>query len=90
VRGSYSYNDNYVWDSGVAQMYLGNTSSAALRTQLYLHELGHVMGLDHVESVMEIMHTPFVVSLTSYQPGDLTGLKKFGIGAGCIPPPSDP
>lgn len=50
-----------------------------------LHELGHVVGLDHVADEREIMHggvTPF--SGDGYGPGDLNGLWLLGASRGCL------
>lgn len=47
--------------------------------QVLLHELGHVVGLDHVKSRHEIMYRS-VTGLTAYGPGDLQGLSRLGNG----------
>lgn len=44
-----------------------------------LHELGHVFGLDHVDSKRELMH-PTLGRVTSFGPGDLEGLRRLGRG----------
>ena len=49
-----------------------------------LHELAHAVGLDHVESTSQVMHS-YEGSFRSYQPGDLAGLKLLGREAGCNP-----
>ena len=61
--------------------------SAPTRKLVYMHELGHVMGLDHVSSlgtqVMEpVMRNdrPAVWGL-----GDRAGLAKLGLKSGCLP-----
>lgn len=49
-----------------------------------LHELGHVVGLDHVDDENEVMHggvTHF--SGEGYGPGDLRGLWEVGASRGC-------
>jgi hypothetical protein len=48
-----------------------------------LHELGHLMGLGHVERVGEIMH-PAGGGAIDLGPGDLEGLRRLGSSAGCL------
>ncbi len=51
-----------------------------------LHELGHIMGLDHVEDPDQLMyagrHPNF--GLRDYGAGDLEGLRRVGMDAGCL------
>lgn len=47
-----------------------------------LHEFGHVLGLDHVESRRELMY-PSATGRGSFGPGDLQGLRLLGQGP-CI------
>jgi hypothetical protein len=47
------------------------------------HELGHLVGLDHVKDRRQIMY-PAVTTVTSYAAGDLRGLALLGRGA-CHP-----
>lgn len=51
-----------------------------------LHELGHIMGLDHVRDPEQLMysgrHPNF--SVRTYGPGDLEGLRRLGLDAGCL------
>lgn len=51
-----------------------------------LHELGHIMGLDHVRDPEQLMysgpHPNF--SVRTYAPGDLEGLRRLGMDAGCL------
>jgi len=58
------------------------------RGSLLLHELGHVVGLNHVSSRSQTMH-PVIVSRSraSYKPGDRAGLRRSGRPAGCTPVP---
>jgi hypothetical protein len=54
-----------------------------------LHELGHIMGLDHVASKYELME-PSGGYMTDYGPGDLAGLERPGRDQGCLATPSVP
>jgi hypothetical protein len=48
-----------------------------------LHELGHIMGLGHVEAVGEIMESSGG-AVTDFGPGDLEGLRLLGRAQGCL------
>jgi hypothetical protein len=52
-----------------------------------LHELGHIMGLAHVNAVGEIME-PSGGSVTDFGPGDLEGLRLLGRAEGCLVAPN--
>jgi hypothetical protein len=62
--------------------------TAAQFQQLTLHEMGHAMGLGHVPATDQYMTAgPELYNLPlSYQAGDLAGLAKVGLQAGCIKP----
>lgn len=49
-----------------------------------LHELGHLLGLDHVDDPGELMQPVAEPGLTAFGPGDVTGLAHLGRGA-CHP-----
>lgn len=54
--------------------------------QILLHELAHVMGLDHVDDRRQIMNPVSYGDLTDYQNGDRAGLAAVGRNAGpCVP-----
>ena len=55
---------------------------------LLLHELGHSMGLDHTDSVHEIMHTPIEHGPGTFGPGDLAGLTTLSSGDCLTTPPN--
>ena len=50
---------------------------------IILHELGHLLGLDHVDDRVELMH-PETSGATAFGPGDLQGLALLGKGR-CFP-----
>ncbi len=64
------------------------TMTAAQFQQLTLHEMGHAMGLGHVPATDQYMTSgPALYNLPlAYQAGDLTGLAKVGLQAGCVRP----
>src|SRR5262249_21943894 len=49
-----------------------------------LHELGHVVGLDHVADPHQLMFSESRFNVTDYGPGDLHGLSRLGTGS-CFP-----
>jgi hypothetical protein len=51
-----------------------------------LHELGHIMGLDHVRDPDQLMYSGRfpTFGLHDFGPGDLEGLRRLGIDAGCL------
>lgn len=59
------------------------------RGNLLLHELGHVVGLSHVNNKSSIMY-PVIISRSKagYRSGDRAGLRKVGRGAGPLNVPS--
>lgn len=67
---------------------IGTETGGALREALYLHEIGHVLGITHVPDTDQVMHE--VVDETDaagYSAGDTMGLQQVGIRAGCLEPP---
>jgi hypothetical protein len=48
-----------------------------------LHELGHLMGLGHVDTIGELMH-PSGGGVVDLGPGDREGLRRLGAAGGCI------
>jgi hypothetical protein len=52
-----------------------------------LHELGHVMGLDHPTDGRQLMAATLPAAATGLQTGDRTGLGRIGRSAGCVDVP---
>ena len=60
----------------------------AARVALYMHELAHVVGLDHTGAdATQVMHPTLGKGNTSgsWGNGDVSGLRQVGLGAGCLP-----
>ena len=74
---------------GTVDAVVGTDSAEALRTNLYLHEIGHALGLAHVGTPDEVMYSPLSFSspLTEYSQGDREGLRRLGRQAGCLNSP---
>jgi hypothetical protein len=60
--------------------------------RVFIHELGHVLGLGHVARSDEIMFTELGVQRgrAEFHAGDLAGLRLLGKEAGCVQTPSAP
>ncbi|MGZ4486217.1 MAG: matrixin family metalloprotease, partial [Nocardioidaceae bacterium] len=78
-----------VLDAAQRGKYRAGFGSGVTRGSLLLHELGHVVGLEHVGAVTETMY-PVIRSRSaaSYYAGDRAGLAKLGRSAGCIAVPA--
>ena len=59
------------------------THSGGARGGLLLHELAHVVGLEHVNDRTQVMY-PLMISRSTLGNGDKAGLKKVGRAAGCL------
>lgn len=51
---------------------------------IVLHELGHLVGLDHVTAASQLMYPQAQPGVTDFGAGDLTGLAALGTGT-CLP-----
>jgi len=60
--------------------------------RVFLHELGHLVGLGHVARSDQIMFPELGVQRgrAEYHAGDLAGLRLIGKEAGCLPTPAPP
>ena len=62
----------------------GGFGSGLTRGDILLHELGHVMGLGHVNAGSEMMNPYMTRGVARYGKGDLAGLEKHGAEMGCL------
>ncbi len=58
--------------------------------QAMLHELGHIVGLDHVDDPQSVMNPVIGLRAASWGGGDRAGLWSQGIGSACIGTPRTP
>ena len=63
---------------------LSSDASPDLVRAVILHELGHVVGLDHVSDRSQLMYAEEQPTVRNYGDGDLRGLHQLGIQA-CFP-----
>jgi hypothetical protein len=55
-----------------------------------MHELGHLVGLDHVTDPAQLMYPTVTDKPAAYAAGDLAGLQQLGRTAGCLAVPAPP
>lgn len=63
---------------------LGTAGGQAAAASIIMHELGHLVGLDHVADATQLMSTEAHTGVTDFGDGDLTGLELLGQGP-CVP-----
>lgn len=57
---------------------------------ILMHELAHLLGLGHVTEPSQVMLPAEQVPTSKWGAGDLTGLRKVGLEAGCLETPTPP
>ena len=89
MAGLYENQDQYF--GGIVVMDAEATASRGFGSRyahgsVLLHELGHIMGLDHVKDADQLMSSGHHahVGLRDFGPGDLEGLRRLGRDAGCL------
>ncbi|MFD1211899.1 peptidase [Arthrobacter sp. GCM10027362] len=63
---------------------LATAGGEAAAASIIMHELAHLVGLDHVEDPTQLMNTEARRDITDFGNGDLTGLELLGRGP-CVP-----
>jgi len=63
---------------------LGTAGGRAAAVSIIMHELGHLVGLDHVADPAQLMNSEARSGVTDFGDGDLTGLELLGRGP-CVP-----
>ena len=88
VAGSVSTRGSQWFDTGAVTLdgpqlrrLLRQRSGYAAARAVVLHELGHLVGLDHVEAEGELMQPEAQPDVTDWGPGDREGLAALGGGA---------
>ena len=71
-------------DADQLRALLATPEGRPVAREIVLHELGHLVGLGHVEDRAEVMSPKASATGRSYGPGDLTGLAELGRGP-CAP-----
>jgi hypothetical protein len=73
-----------VLDAGQRRLFRPGFGSGSRRGSLLLHELGHVMGLEHVRATSELMYPTILRRVrSSYRSGDRAGLARVGNSSRC-------
>ncbi|GAB3358925.1 matrixin family metalloprotease [Modestobacter lapidis] len=70
-------------DAGAFADFVARPGGVALARAVVLHELGHLVGLDHVSDPSQLMY-PETHDAVDFGAGDLTGLARLGAGE-CVP-----
>ena len=71
-------------DAGQLTSILQRPDGIRVVRAVVLHELGHLVGLDHVTNASQLMYPQSQAGVTDFGTGDLTGLAALGRGA-CLP-----
>lgn len=71
-------------DSGKLARILQRPGGDQIVRAIVLHELGHLVGLDHVNAPDQLMYPQGQVGMSDFGTGDLTGLAALGRGS-CVP-----
>ena len=71
-------------DAGQLGSILQRPGGRQIVRAIVLHELGHLVGLDHVNAANQLMYAQGQAGVTDFGAGDLTGLAALGSGS-CMP-----
>lgn len=73
-----------------ARLAPGFAAGKITRGSVLIHEIGHTMGLDHVDDRRQIMYPAITRNAARFARGDLRGLEKVGVARGCFSGERDP
>ncbi|TFV85792.1 matrixin family metalloprotease [Blastococcus sp. CT_GayMR20] len=71
-------------DAGTLPELLDRPDGEDVVRSIVLHELGHLVGLGHVDDASQLLYPKAQQEVTDYASGDLTGLSRLGSGT-CVP-----
>jgi hypothetical protein len=71
-------------DAGQMPQILDRRNGTAIARAIILHELGHLVGLGHVDDDQQLMYPQTRGNVLDFAAGDLTGLAAVGSGL-CVP-----
>jgi hypothetical protein len=71
-------------DAGQFPQILDRRNGTAIARAIILHELGHLVGLGHVDDDQQLMYPKAQGTVLDFAAGDLTGLAAVGSGL-CVP-----
>lgn len=71
-------------DSAFFAELMASPDGLPIARAIVLHEIGHLVGLDHVDDPGQLMFPTASGGILDYAEGDLTGLSALGAGA-CVP-----
>ena len=76
---------DYGYSSARIEASIGSRTPQAMKVRLFMHEIGHVLGLDHVESMSQVMYAEVPwAGEARFGAGDRAGLALVGAGQSCV------
>lgn len=90
TTNSVGQSGNEVRHTGLVDGWFTKSSPTYIKVGLIIHEIAHVLGLDHVNDKSQIMN-PIIVNgrPRALGAGDLAGLAGLGVARGCVLKPGD-